>query len=81
MHHLVDTKLEVKIYGREHKCYVLVRDRAGEYEVEITPTKDGRLDYVELFDRVPMTEGAGAEAATQRTLFNIDTVSEGPASI
>ena len=79
MHHLVDTKLEVKIYGREHKCYVLVRDRAGEYEVEITPTKDGRLDYVELFDRVPVT--SDTEAIPERTLFNVNTVSKGPASL
>jgi hypothetical protein len=79
MHHLIDTKLEVKIYGREHKCYVLVRDRAGEYEVEITPTKDGRLDYVELFDRVPVT--SGTEGVPERTLFNINNVSEGPASL
>ena len=79
MHHLVDTKLEVKIYGREHKCYVLVRDRAGEYEVEITPTEDGRLDYVEFFDRLPIT--SATEAVTERTLFNIDEASNGPVSI
>jgi hypothetical protein len=75
MHHLVDTKLEVKIYGREHKCYVLVRDRTGEYEVEITPTEDGRLDYVELFDRVPV------EATSNPTLFNMDKMAEGPVTL
>ena len=75
MHHLVDTKLEVKIYGREHKCYVLVRDRNGEYEVEITPTKDGTLDYVEMIDREPMNK------SHQRSLFNINKGTEGVHSI
>ena len=75
MHHLVDTKLEVKIYGREHKCYVLVRDRNGEYEVEITPTSDGRLGYVEMIDRVPISE------PHERALFSPSIASSGPPSI
>ncbi len=54
MHHLIDSRLEIKIYGREHKCYVLVRDGHGEYEVEITPTDNGTLAYTELKNRVPI---------------------------
>ena len=57
MHHLIDTKMEIKIYGREHHCYVLVRDASGEYEVEITPTKEGKLHYAEMLDRQPIVEG------------------------
>ena len=57
MHHVVDTKLEVKIYGREHHCYVVIRDHNGEYEVDITPNGE-TLTYKETLNGKPVEASA-----------------------
>jgi hypothetical protein len=53
MHHVVDSRLEVKVYGREHNCFLVIRDHQGEYRLEIKP--DGEtLAYEETLNGEPV---------------------------
>ena len=59
MHHVVDSKLEVKIYGREHHCFLVIRDNNVEYEVDIMPNGD-RLTYKETLNGQPVRPAKGS---------------------